>query len=45
VQKLLDEPKKREWVEEEDFNVDPDDEIIMETTFFKFKPGIQKDFV
>ena len=37
--------EERPWVCNKDFTVDPDDEIIMETCFFKFKPGIEKDFV
>ena len=33
-------PEKRPYVCDDDFLVDPDDEIIMETNFFKFKPGL-----
>jgi len=30
---------------QKDFEVDPEDEVVMEADLLKFKPGIEKNFI
>jgi hypothetical protein len=38
-------PKARPYLCQKDFEVDPEDEVVMEAELLKFKPGFEKNFI